>query len=45
MQSFMRYYGFSVIFTLACLGLGAWYGFESTGTLGGTAAMLPRLAA
>ena len=40
MQSFMRFYGFSVIFTLACLGLGAWYGFESTGTLGGTAAML-----
>ncbi|UIP05922.1 DUF475 domain-containing protein [Erythrobacter sp. SDW2] len=40
MQTLFRFYGFSLIFTLACLGLGVWYGWESTGTLSGTAAML-----
>lgn len=40
MQTIFRFYGFSLIFTLVCLGLGAWYGWESTGTIGGTASML-----
>ena len=40
MTNLIRYYGFSVAFTLVCLGLGAWYGWSSTGTLGGTAALL-----
>ncbi len=40
MQTLRRFYGFSFIFTLICLGLGAWYGWESTGTIGGTASML-----
>ena len=40
MQTLFRFYGFSLIFTLFCLGLGVWYGWESTGTLAGTASML-----
>lgn len=40
MATLQRYYGFSLIFTLVCLGLGAWYGWESTGTLGGTLSLL-----
>ncbi|HAU21948.1 MAG TPA: hypothetical protein DCS24_05010 [Erythrobacter sp.] len=36
----VRFYGFSIIFTLACLGLAVWYGWESTGTITGTAALL-----
>lgn len=40
MQTLFRFYGFSLIFTLVCLGLGIWYGWESTGTLAGTASML-----
>lgn len=40
MATLQRYYGFSFIFTLICLGLGAWYGWESTGTLGGTLSLL-----
>ena len=40
MQTLLRFYTFSMIFTAVCLGLGAWYGWESTGGLGGTAQML-----
>ena len=40
MATLLRFYGFSLVFTLICLGLGAWYGWVSTGTLTGTAAML-----
>lgn len=40
MATLTRYYGFSFIFTAICLGLGAWYGWESTGSLGGTLSML-----
>lgn len=35
-----RYYRASVIFSLVCFALGAWYGWESTGTLSGTGQML-----
>jgi uncharacterized protein len=40
MQTLFRFYGFSLIFTLICLGLGVWYGWESTASLSGTASML-----
>ncbi|MEL1250421.1 DUF475 domain-containing protein [Aurantiacibacter gilvus] len=40
MQTLRRFYGFSFVFTLICLGLGAWYGWASTGTIRGTASML-----
>ena len=40
MATVLRFYGFSLLFTLICLGLGAWYGWISTGTVAGTAAML-----
>ncbi|MFN6934860.1 MAG: DUF475 domain-containing protein [Tsuneonella sp.] len=40
MDTLKRFYGFSLIFTLICLSLGVWYGYESTGTFAGTAAML-----
>ena len=40
MATLLRFYGFSLVFTLICLGLGVWYGWSSTGTLAGTAAML-----
>ncbi len=40
MDTLKRFYGFSLVFTIICLGLGAWYGIESTGTLGGMAQML-----
>ena len=40
MQTLRKYYGFAFIFTLACLGLGVWYGWSSTGTATGTAQML-----
>lgn len=35
-----QFYRASVIFTLVCLALGAWYGWASTGTLAGTAGVL-----
>ena len=28
METIKRFYGFSLAFTLVCLGLGAWYGLE-----------------
>ncbi|MCB2084679.1 MAG: DUF475 domain-containing protein, partial [Sphingomonadaceae bacterium] len=40
MQTLWRFYGFSLIFTLVCLGLGAWYGWSSTGSITGTLSML-----
>jgi uncharacterized protein len=40
MGTLRRFYGFSLIFTVICLGLGAWYGMSSTGTVGGMAQML-----
>ena len=40
MDTFKRFYGFSLIFTIVCLVLGAWYGWSSTGSVSGTAAML-----
>jgi hypothetical protein len=40
MDTLKRFYGFSLVFTLICLGLGAWYGMSSTGTVSGTAQIL-----
>jgi len=40
MATLLRFYKFSLIFTLVCLGLAVWYGLESTGTLAGTAQLL-----
>jgi hypothetical protein len=40
MQTLIRFYGFSIVFSLTCLGLAGWYGWESTGTITGTAALL-----
>jgi len=36
----MRFYKFSLLFTAICLGLAAWYGLSSTGTMGGMAQIL-----
>ena len=40
MATLLRFYKFSFVFTLICLALGAWYGWSSTGDLGGTASLL-----
>ena len=40
MATLLRFYGFSLVFTLVCLALGVWYGWSSTGTLAGTAQLL-----
>jgi hypothetical protein len=40
MATLKRFYGFSLIFTIICLALGAWYGWSSTGSLTGTLALL-----
>ena len=40
MATLTRFYGFSFVFTLICLALGAWYGWASTGTIGGTLSLL-----
>ena len=40
MATLLQFYKFSLLFTFACLGLAAWYGVESTGTLGGTLQLL-----
>ncbi|MHA6317272.1 DUF475 domain-containing protein [Altererythrobacter sp. CAU 1778] len=40
MATLRQFYGFSFIFTIICLALGAWYGWSSTGSVSGTAAML-----
>lgn len=36
----LRIYRFSFLFTAVCLALGTWYGWASTGTLGGTLGLL-----
>ncbi len=36
----MRFYKGSILFTLVCLALGAWYGWSMTGNLAATASML-----
>jgi hypothetical protein len=36
----MQHYRFSIVFTLVCLALGAWYGWMSSGTIGGVAQIL-----
>lgn len=40
MATLLRFYTFSLFFTAICLGLGAWYGWASTGTLIGMAGVL-----
>lgn len=40
MSSLSRYYGFSFLFSLVCVALAAWYGFESTGSWSGTLSLL-----
>tara|TARA_E500000305_G_scaffold40891_1_gene31476 strand:+ start:1410 stop:2483 length:1074 start_codon:yes stop_codon:yes gene_type:complete len=40
MATLLQFYKFSLAFTIFCLGLGAWYGMGSTGTLAGTAEIL-----
>lgn len=40
MQTILKHYTFSFLFMAVCLGLAAWYGFSSTGTLGGMAQIL-----
>jgi len=40
MATLVRFYGFSFVFTLICLGLGVWYGLASTGSLTAMAGML-----
>lgn len=40
MQAILRHYTFSFAFMAVCLGLAAWYGYVSTGTIGGMLALL-----
>ena len=40
MATLLKYYKASLIFTLVCFALAAWYGWESTGTISGTASLL-----
>ncbi|WBY15620.1 DUF475 domain-containing protein [Erythrobacteraceae bacterium WH01K] len=40
MQTLLRFYTFSLAFTAVCLALGAWYGWASTGTVGGMLSIL-----
>ena len=40
MANFWRFYGFSLIFTVVCLALAAWYGWASTQSIGGTLSLL-----
>ena len=40
MQTLLRYYTFSLIFTAICFGLAAWYGWASTGSLTATLGIL-----
>ncbi|ANU07868.1 DUF475 domain-containing protein [Paraurantiacibacter namhicola] len=40
MATLLRFYKFSFIFTLICLGLGVWYGWSSTGSVTATAQLL-----
>ena len=36
----MKYYKGSILFTIACLALAVWYGWEQTGTMSGTLSLL-----
>lgn len=36
----LRFYKGSILFTIACLAIGAWYGWYQTGSIAGTASML-----
>ena len=40
MRDALQHYTFSFLFMAACLALAAWYGFESSGTVGGMAQVL-----
>ena len=40
MQTLLRYYTFSLIFTAVCFGLAGWYGYASSGTIGGMLSIL-----
>ncbi len=40
MTTLIRYYAFSFVFAVICLGLAAWYGWASTGTVTGTLSLL-----
>ena len=40
MATLLRFYKFSLFFTLFCLGLAVWYGWASTGTVAGTLSLL-----
>ena len=40
MQTLIRYYGFSLAFSAACLALAVWYGWASTGNLAATLGIL-----
>ncbi|MDA9918419.1 DUF475 domain-containing protein [Erythrobacter sp.] len=40
MQTLMRYYTFSLVFTAFCFALGGWYGYASTGTVTGMLSIL-----
>ena len=40
MATLLRFYKFSFLFTLFCLGLAVWYGWASTGSVGGTLSLL-----
>ena len=40
MQTLLRYYSFSLLFTAACLGIAAWYGWSSSGTVTGMLSVL-----
>ncbi|GMN01621.1 DUF475 domain-containing protein [Erythrobacter sp. MTPC3] len=40
MQTLLRYYTFSLFFTAACFALAGWYGWVSTGTIGGMLSIL-----
>nr|WP_298927502.1 DUF475 domain-containing protein [uncultured Erythrobacter sp.] len=40
MQTLLRYYTFSLIFTAGCFALGGWYGYASTGTVTGMLSIL-----
>jgi hypothetical protein len=40
MQTLFRFYSFSLLFTALCLGIGAWYGWQSSGTIVGMLSVL-----
>ena len=40
MATLWRFYGFSFVFTLFCLGLAVWYGWVSTASVTGTLSLL-----